>query len=93
MLFAVAIYALNDIILAENKILLGMLSVIGAFQFPFFYFLAKETIFILYDEIKNGSLTSKLSDLRKKRRADQLYSIQVIEEYDENVYRMIRMSY
>ena len=62
--FKDAIY--DSKILIPNKILLNVLLLfVTSLQIPFKFFLEKEFLFILYDELKNKSVSTKILDERK----------------------------
>jgi hypothetical protein len=63
-------------ILTSNQILLNILLLwLSGLQIPFKFFLEKEFLFILYEELKNRSVSSKILETQS-----QHYSAQAITQ-------------
>lgn len=48
----------------HNLVFTGLAFLLIAVQIPFKFYLTKEFLFILYDELKNRGISSKIEDLR-----------------------------
>jgi hypothetical protein len=65
-----------------------------AMQIPFKFYLTKEFLFILYDELKNRGLSSKIEDLRAYSFGDRpLYSELQVQKLRDDLYQIVRMPY
>ena len=53
----------------KNYLLCGMLLIVTCRQIPFKFFLEKEFLFILYDELRNASVSTKITDMKRQNLA------------------------
>ena len=73
-------------------VLLGFILIL--IQIPFKFYLTKEFLFVLYDEIKNKGLSSKIEDLRDfSNNESPHYSELQIEKVREDLYQIVRMPF
>eukprot|EP00347_Sterkiella_histriomuscorum_P020780 403336486 len=70
-----------------------ILVTINFLQIPFKFYLGKEFVFILIDELLNKSLSGKMEDLKQFQIGKQVYSDHMINKVREDVYNVIRMPY
>lgn len=62
-------------------------------QIPFKFYMGKEFVFILLDEMRNKSVSAKIDDLKKYMGNRKLYSENMVQRVRNDLYRVIRMPY
>jgi hypothetical protein len=62
-------------------------------QIPFKFYLGKEFVFILIDELVNKSLSKKMEDLNFYLGNKEMYSKKMIKKVHKDLYRIVRMPY
>lgn len=79
----------------HNLVFTGLAFLLIAVQIPFKFYLTKEFLFILYDELKNRGISSKIEDLRaySSNGENQHYSQLQIEKLREDLYQIVRMPF
>jgi hypothetical protein len=61
---------------------------------PLKFFAGKEFMLILFDEIRNKSMSKKVADLKQHYNADnKVYSNQMIDKLNEDVFYIVRMPF
>jgi hypothetical protein len=62
-------------------------------SFPFQFYIGKEFFFILYDELKNRSLSHKIDDLKTYTSHRGVYTSDMIAKVDSETYELVRQPY
>ncbi|CDW76841.1 UNKNOWN [Stylonychia lemnae] len=61
--------------------------------FPFYFFMAKEYSFILYDELKHRSLSNKIEELKKYASMKDVYTENMVQKIRDDIYILVRQPY
>jgi hypothetical protein len=62
-------------------------------QIPFKFYLGKEFVFILIDELRNKSISTKMDHLKTFLGNKKLYSETMIKRVQDDIYQVVRMPY
>ena len=62
-------------------------------SFPFQFYIGKEFFFILYDELKNRSLSHKIDDLKTYTSHRGVYTSDMIAKVNSETYELVRQPY
>ncbi|CDW76158.1 UNKNOWN [Stylonychia lemnae] len=71
---------------------LGRLTLVFI-QIPFKFYICKECIFVIYDELRNRGLSSKINDLKAYANDNAPYSLQMVAKIREDLYEVVRMPF
>eukprot|EP00347_Sterkiella_histriomuscorum_P024417 403331187 len=102
MLVCTTIYGLSDVPSLKNNpkiyFAYNVWFELGRFtltlvQIPFKFFVAKESLIIIYDELKNRGLSSKIDDLKLYSNSKAPYSKQMVQKIREDLYQIVRMPF
>ena len=63
------------------------------FSFPFQFYIGKEFFFILYDEIINKSLTTKLDELKSFTSQKDVITEAMLQKVRDDMYQIVRQPY
>ena len=58
--------------------------------FPFNFFIAKEFFFILYDELKNKSISKKIDNLKEQESLKGNFNDLMVEKINDKEYILVR---
>lgn len=62
-------------------------------QIPFKFYLGKEFVFIMIDELMNKSISTKMEHLKTFLGDRKLYSETMIKKVQDDIYQVVRMPY
>ena len=91
----VSLIDLHGVLDAQYSTILGKISyleTIATFMiiFPFKFFIAKEYFFILYDELRNKSLSHKIDNLKNYTSIKGVYTEDMVQKLRKDIYIVIR---
>ncbi|CDW76716.1 UNKNOWN [Stylonychia lemnae] len=69
------------------------LVIISVLQIPFKFYLGKEFVLILFDELMYKSLSSKIDDMKAQHRSKKVFTDLTVHKVREDLYDIIRMPY
>jgi hypothetical protein len=61
--------------------------------FPFKFYIAKEFLFILFDEYFNKSLSKKIDQLKTYTSTKGVYTDEMISKVKDDIYQIVRQPY
>ena len=62
-------------------------------MFPYKYFIAKEFLFIFWDELINHSLSKKIDELKKFTTRKGVYTKDMVKKIKKDIYILVRQPY
>jgi len=62
-------------------------------SFPFKFYIGKEFFFILVDELKNRSLSTKIDQLKSYTSTKGVYTQEMIKKVEKDIYQIVRQPY
>ncbi len=83
----------NDFSLTSQIMTNVILVFVASLQIPFKFFLEKEFLFIIYDELVNQSVSKKILEMRKTLMSDQQYSHLTVKKLSDQHYQLVREPY
>ncbi len=60
------------------------------FVLPFKFYIGKEFFFILYDELANKSLSSKIDELKQFTSIKGVYTKDMVQQVRSDIYQLVR---
>ncbi|CDW85733.1 UNKNOWN [Stylonychia lemnae] len=83
----------NETVKANGYLVNGMIVVVTLLQIPFKFFVSKEFLFIMYDELRNCGLSNKVDQMQKKVYGNLGYTQQSIRQISAQHYQIVREPY
>lgn len=78
----------------KYKMLLAVYFFVSLFQAQFLFFIAREFLLVIYDELQNKSVTRKIYLMQKhNRRASHAFTDLYAHQVGDNVYKSMRRTF
>lgn len=80
---------LNPIGLSQNILRVA----ISFCSFPFQFYIGKDFFFILWDELRNKSISNKIDELKQHTSTRGVYTADMLKKIDPKTFEVIRQPY